>query len=211
MIKKFSDFTNESVRDRMTPKSDEEILDVLSQIPIYDRIVKECELGLLDLVKKDVESGEEVGLNRFVNRPINAAVNAGHYDVVEYLISMGSDVHRDEDHLLRQACHYGYTDIVRLLLDNGADIHSIRDYSLQTASQNGHIDTVKFLVDRGATISANNNIAFYVACFYDRYDVAKYLFEKGARPTHKNFREFVRVSNDKFTPRIRELIDPYLK
>ena len=77
----------------------------------------------------------------------------GRMDHILIALSLGANVHGENDDALRWASRNGHTETVKLLLDRGADIHARVDEALRWASYNGHTETVKLLLDRGAIIT----------------------------------------------------------
>jgi len=74
----------------------------------------------------------------------------GKLDFVNYLLSIGADVHHGGDWALRLASRNGHSEVVKALLDAGADIHIWNDEPLQSACANGHIKVVEILLTAGA-------------------------------------------------------------
>ncbi len=69
---------------------------------------------------------------------------------IQYLVSIGADVHYHGDAVFIWAATYGYLDIVQYLVLLGADIHTFDSWALRYASERGHLDVVKYLVSIGA-------------------------------------------------------------
>ena len=93
----------------------------------------------------------------------------------EWLVSIGADIHADNDHALRMASQKDYFDIVKYLVEQGADIHAMSDLALRWASQYGHLDVVKYLVSKGANIHADYDQALHWASYNGHLDVVNYL------------------------------------
>jgi ankyrin repeat protein len=111
MITKYQLY-NESIRDKMIPKSEEEIRKSLEYLGRGDKFLKACSSGILWLVKELVEGGIDV--NRAGSYALKLAITNNQYEIVEYLINNGSYVH---DRFIDEAKDRKYHKIVDLLLD----------------------------------------------------------------------------------------------
>ncbi len=99
---------------------------------------------------------------------------------IQYLISMGADIHACSNRILRSASESGYLDIVEYLVSLGADIHAWNNSASLLASKAGHIEIVKYLVSLGADIRVYNNEALGYACANGNLNMVKYLISVGA-------------------------------
>ncbi len=104
----------------------------------------------------------------------------GYIDIVRYLISMRVDVHASHGYALKEAAEYGYSDIVQCLVDAGANIHADNDWALRWASMNGHFNVVKILVASGADVHAKHDYAIRWAIRNGHEQVAEYLADAGS-------------------------------
>ena len=173
MITKLEKFINESVRDMMKPKSDEDIKKSLGKLTPDEKLIKSARYEVLWLVKDALEQGANVHTND--DLALRLASNNGHTEVIKLLLDAGADVHAWDDWALRWASEYGHIEVVKLLLDAGANVHALNDYALQNASYNGHIEIVKLLLDAGANVHANKDIALRWASEYGHIEVVKLL------------------------------------
>mgnify|MGYP002623484910 CR=1 FL=1 len=65
---------------------------------------------------------------------------------------------------------------VKYLLSLGADIHTEDDYPLRVAAGEGHLEMVKFLVENGATVARKGySTAPFLATIGGHRDVVRYL------------------------------------
>jgi ankyrin repeat protein len=99
----------------------------------------------------------------------------GHLKVVEYLVSVGADIHSDNDCTTRWASHNGHLEVVQYLVSVGANIHAIDDCAVRWASSNGHFEVVEYLVSVGADIHADNDYAIRWARAHKHLEIVKYL------------------------------------
>jgi hypothetical protein len=84
---------NESV---FTPKSKEEIEDVLINLDPRDALVSSIEMGNLEGVKYAIEKGADIDLIMFLNdTPLDLAFRKGNDDVTDFLVSMGARTYNE--------------------------------------------------------------------------------------------------------------------
>lgn len=68
-----------------------------------------------------------------------------HYHVTAYLMSKDAQIHIDNEHVLRWAANDGEYDIVVACVERGADVHAKEDEALKRAVNNGHRRIVEYL------------------------------------------------------------------
>lgn len=147
MITRYNTY-NESLRDKMTPKSEEDIKKDVGKLKPEDQLIQASMGGSLSLVKDAIKSGVKKDEYALVNASIN-----GHTDIVEYLIDdAGYDVHYHDDLPLRYAIANGRMEVVKVLLDRGADIHFHNENPLNTAISHSYWDIANYLIKRGADV-----------------------------------------------------------
>lgn len=76
---------NESIRDFLKPKSEEEIVNSTENLTPYQKFYKGCLFGYLPLVKQGVESGIDPSIEG--NIGIKLSSEKGYIDVVKYLLT----------------------------------------------------------------------------------------------------------------------------
>ena len=117
---------NESLRDKMTAKSDKEVLDALSKITDpYDKLYSAVEHGLIDEVKKIIENEVKHNLLDInINNGMILGLSVMHNDtdIVEYLFSKGADPNVDGGRLIRYPIEYNNMEILKMFLDNGYEL-----------------------------------------------------------------------------------------
>ncbi len=86
---------------------------------------------------------------------------AGSFEIIEYLVLKGADIHIDNDYCIR---HAKYLDMVEYLVLKGADIHANNDEALRTSSKKHNFEVIRYLILHGANIHANNDEALRNAC-----------------------------------------------
>ncbi|TFY72970.1 hypothetical protein EVG20_g53 [Dentipellis fragilis] len=117
-------------------------------------------IGRLDILKllHDKCSIEQSALDD----ALHAATEKNHYDIVQWLVEHGADVHKlyEGTSLLMWACKNGNEDIFNYLLEKGADVHVQVGYygtALITASWEGHTFIVNTLLSEGAEVNAQDS------------------------------------------------------
>ena len=158
-------------------------------------IIEYCEEGKIEDVKREIEerniSPNIVLLDTF---PLLAAIEYGHLNIVEYLLSKGADPNKTEPKLqtaLQEAIVQKNLEIIKVLVQNNADVNS---YHLETtplllAIEQNSFDIVQFLVENGADINAHDNMNFtgiMYACINKNVQIAEYLLSKNCRVDQKN-------------------------
>ena len=104
----------------------------------------------------------------------------GHIEVVKYLVSIGADIHANNNYAIRLASKHGHLEVVKYLVSIGADIHADNDYAIRYASEKGYLEVVKYLVSIGADIHALNDEAIRYASLNGHLEIVKYLVSLGA-------------------------------
>ncbi len=115
--------------------------------------------------------------DRFI---INQIMPLWNVVTIEYLVSLGADIHVVNDQALRWASATGHLEAVKYLVSKGANIHKENDQALQWAAEHGHLEVVKYLVSLGADVHADNDSAIQWASDLGHLEVVKYLVSVGA-------------------------------
>jgi len=108
------------------------------------------------------------------------ACREGHSPIVELLLSMGADVHHNDDAALSDAITGGHLEIVKMLVQHGA---TIKDEALSTAIWKDDLVMVQYLVQNGADINGSTSHGGNMLCLagsFKRTEIRSYLKSKGA-------------------------------
>ncbi|XP_043223014.1 protein fem-1 homolog B-like isoform X2 [Amphibalanus amphitrite] len=147
---------------------------------------------LLEKFRADLEQEGRVKFDDFTidgASPLWCAAGAGHFAVVQTLVSAGADVNHPTATLstpLRAACFDGRLDIVQYLVEHGADIHLANKYNntcLMISAFKGHDDIVEYLVSRGAELDRRTNCgatALHFAAESGHVSIVRLLLARGA-------------------------------
>jgi ankyrin repeat protein len=113
--------TNESIKDLMTPKSEEDIKLAISKLTPTDKLIIGCREGRLDMVKEAINEGADTHIGH--DTPFIWACKRVFIDIVKYLLKHveGIDINTVGSSPLRYACERGHMEVVKLLLECGAD------------------------------------------------------------------------------------------
>lgn len=99
----------------------------------------------------------------------------GNVKMMKYFIKLGADVHFDNDYAITLAASSENLSAVKFLLKRGCDIHAHEDLAIREAALSGSLKTTKYLVEKGADYRAVQNRAHTDAMEYGFYDIAEYL------------------------------------
>ena len=130
----------ESVRDLMKPKSDEEIRKIMKSITPNEKVRLGCVYSDLWMIKQGLEEGAD---NQ--EHAISIAVVHGDIELVKFLLD-NSNID-DYTKALNQACLHNHIDIIKLLIEHGADVHKIRDTVINNIRHNRR-DVLMRLLDK---------------------------------------------------------------
>ena len=143
----------------------------------YGVYLREITLPLNDPDFKIVKDNNKWRANKII---LGKRYNLWEKETFEYLVSIGADIHIDNDSPLSWASGNGHLDVVKYFVSIGANIHAYNNFPLNLASANCHLDVMKYLVEQGANIHANNDYVFTYASEKGRLEVVKYLVSIGA-------------------------------
>jgi hypothetical protein len=149
--------TNESLRDKMKPKSDEEIMKDLDNLTPKQLFIMSVYNNYINGVKIALEKGVDINEIHFGDIALITAINEEYKDMVVFLIKNGADVNIQDDNKntpLIWASNYGDKEIVEILLKNGADFNLkniFNETALKKASFYEYKEIIKLLKKYGAT------------------------------------------------------------
>ncbi len=180
-IKKYENQTkglNESIRDLMKPKSEEEILKSLDNLSLVELLKKSCQSGYVSGVKLALERGVDPSIND--NFAIEYASKNGHLEIVKLLLQDERvDPSDHNNYAIRLALQNGHTEIVKLLLqDKRVDPSVDNNYVIRIASLNGYVEIVKLLLqDERVDPSVDNNLTIEFASQNGHTEIVKLLLQ----------------------------------
>ncbi|KAJ5552018.1 hypothetical protein N7535_000035 [Penicillium sp. DV-2018c] len=149
-----------------------------------------CQSGKLEIVEILLQSNANIHAESDVYAsPLEAAAQAGHWEVVTFLLDKGADPDIPErDHVdtaLQAAAYQGRRDMVLTLLNHHADVNRpgiTWGTALTAACVGQHEEVVKLLLDNGADINvaAGVGTALQAASKNGHQKLVKLLLENGA-------------------------------
>jgi ankyrin repeat protein len=179
-VKTYNIFLNESLRDKLKGKSEEEIIQKLKGLSTEELLLRACKFGMLSLVKIIIEEENYDPSTMKYNTCIDDAAINGHFDVVKYLLDDGRfDPSEYEFGTITMASENGHLEMVKLLLkDHRVDPTEEYNNPIGIASQNGHLEVVKELMkDKRVDPSDSDNYPISIASQNGHLEVVKELLK----------------------------------
>jgi len=171
MIKKFNQFLNENILDKMSGPTKEEILkthpEKLLKIAVQDND--------FELVKLSIDGGANVHYDDEYSL-LKASEN-NNIEMIKYLIEHGANVNADFNRVFRDACDNNEFELADYLIEHGANPRSEGDYPLRYAAEGGNLEALKYLISKGSDVYSSDNYAFRQAIKQDRLNIVEFLNE----------------------------------
>ncbi len=136
----------ESIRDKMKPKSEEDIRKSFEGSP-NSKLFWGVRHNLLWLVKDALKEGADIHDRSDI--ALKLAIDNKNIEIVELLLQNNADIHIDGDYPIRYATEYGDINMIELLLKYNADPHANDDYAYQIAEEDGRKDILKMFKNYG--------------------------------------------------------------
>lgn len=136
---------------------------------LIDKIIIKYSYASLKKEKKEKENND-IFLQKVKDRQL---------EVIKYIITLGANIHTNDDFPLKYSAFVGHLEIVKFLVEKGANIHNCNERALMYGAKNGHLQIVKYLVESGADIHSEDEIAFRESCIHGHLNVVKYLVSLG--------------------------------
>lgn len=169
-------------------------LDRVKSFPPYNNFYKQaykaCQEGNIDFLKKLLQRELDIPDEEYGSTPLSFASQAGHKQIVEFLIKNGANVNHESKSGRTPLCfasEKGHKEVVEILIDNGAkaDLDKSRWFSpILIASKGGHKEIVKILFRRGwASIhhpETGKLTPIYVASEYGHKEIVEMLLSFGS-------------------------------
>jgi len=132
---------NESIKDFLKPKSEEQIKNSLLDLTPLEKLYKGCVNNILWLVKQSLDEGADPSEN--YNFFIRYSIQFGYLDIVKELLKdKRVDPSDYNNYAIRHSSENGYLDIVKeLLKDERVDPSDYNNYAIRHSSENGYLDS----------------------------------------------------------------------
>lgn len=146
-------YLNESIKNYLKPRSEEDIMKSCENLPDKTKLLKGAEHGLLTLVKQVIENGFTD--KDIIHRSLELAINNNDLVIAEYLIDHGADIHKYDDVMLYFTLMFPKDDdlsIPKLLIRKGGNTKIVYKKAQQNA-QTRIIDNLQRLEDEGIKIT----------------------------------------------------------
>jgi len=146
---KVSKKINESIKDYLKPKSEEDILKSINNLTPNQKLLHGLKYDMIELINQSIDEGADVTIND--NNLLIWSCENGHTDIVKKILENPNvDVNTQDGYPICIASKNGHYDIVKLLLNHKDIIPNLyHSFCLIWASENGHYDIVKLLLDDG--------------------------------------------------------------
>lgn len=186
---------NEGVRDKMTPKSEEQIEEELKKMSSDEKLKYGCDKGMLWLVERAFKEDEDV-IKR--NPNVLTTVTYKNYpDIVDFLLKNNIDIHGGHDQPILISSSEGYTEILRMLLKAGANPDTPNGQPLVISALNGHLENVKLLLSFGAEMEwADSYIIQTVGIQDNNEEVMNFLLDYKKRGVIKKLKDYTKHKFD---------------
>ena len=137
---------NESIRDFLKPKSEQDILKSLENLSDEQKFKKSCRYGIISVVKNMISNGLDPSC--WDNYGIRIASNNGHLDVVKVLLKDERVDPSEYDNIaIRFTSENGHLDVVKeLLKDKRVDPSDFNNDAIKMSSENNHLGVIKELL-----------------------------------------------------------------
>ena len=166
----------------------------ISPIATPQMLCEASRSGNLQLVQSILKNGiginEQGILNRFTANALSVASQAGHEDVVRFLLREGAAWKVLPD-ALEAASEAGHEHVARILLREGLDLER-KINALIAASSTGKVTIMRILLENGvdlATPGLDGHQLLRAACLNGRLAAARLLIENGARVDSRTVRQ----------------------
>jgi hypothetical protein len=151
MIKKFDTY-NEGLRDKMAPKTDEELRKKVSSMPTTTALMKSIEFKFLDIFKIALKEVRELSIKE-KNQLLKVALYYDSLDIVKYLVDeFGLKL---KTGAVVDAAERGYLDILKYIIEEKKHKVDLQDnLALAKAIRNDRKDVAKYLLSKGASLDS---------------------------------------------------------
>ncbi len=112
-----------------------------------------CKYGNIEIAKYLVSLGADIYAIK--KDSLRYAVNRCRFQIMRYLLSIDSTIY-DKDYVLIQVSKYGDIDMMEYLVSLGADIHADNNSAFRSAISRGYLTHIKYLISMGAKLDTDD-------------------------------------------------------
>lgn len=168
MIKKFNQFLNEGLIDKLTGPTDKNVWEYVKNLTPQKMFDVSCKAGFLKGIELALENGAEI--------------NGDDGDAEDYDHEEG---YEGNELSITNLIKDNHNDVLKKLLDKYSDEMQLEDF-LEYAVMGNNLDAVKLLVEHGADINDENYSILSLGVTNNQYNshyaVIEYLLEHGGKP-----------------------------
>jgi len=197
---------NESLRDKMTPKSKEEILKKIKGLEPEEILKLGADSNTMELIDIALEEGADV--NHSLAEALLSAAMKGHVDITKKLLQYGADPNLGFKYSIYAI--YNKFEIMKLLIEYGLDINADDDQLLILAVHAHDYDLIQLLLDKGANPNAKNGEPLRDILKFENSRILQMLLDAGA-DIHINNDEFLRRNLHIYWDDVRNTILDHLE
>lgn len=201
----------ESLRDQMTPKSEDDILKTLGGLGEYEKMKQGARYGILSLIKPILD--KESYMPTIMDDIFNIACKYGNINIIQYLSSLKNFNYVLHNYIegFKNAVSGGHVDVVELLLNIEPDIpiEDNQNWALRLAVSNGNLELVKLLLSKGADI---NKLKFSRGSVPNRTPL-ELMRDRGFDELADYIEQYTQTNEsvrDQMTPKDIEIIKPLI-
>lgn len=142
-----------------------------------------CFYGRLEEAKKVYAENSWINIHEYDEWVLYFACLMGHLETAQWLVSIGADIHVNNDAPFRECIKRHNLHVAKWLIELGSDYHFDNELAFRKACADDFLDYAQWMWNYGIThdspinIHAKNDEAFRDACIYGNLDVAKWLWE----------------------------------
>jgi hypothetical protein len=154
-------------------------IDVSTDALICKACIKAFNYGYLELITMIFKYFGEGKKNTIFQH----ACSNGNIQFAKYLVSIGVDIHSDDDWAYRVACIFQRFNCMKYLIDIGIGIvfDEVKNKALISCCQVSNcIDSINYLLENGADVNFENNKPIRTAVQYHRLEYVDMLLKHGA-------------------------------
>ena len=166
---------------------------------LFTNIFDAARYGSVNEVKYCVEKSD-FDINLFddedILTPLHHAAISNSVEVVQFLISQGSNIHArnfDDDTPLHLAAYTNSVEVIKYLISQGSSIHAENKHGhtpLHMAAYRNSVEVVEHLISQGSSVLVADKVGLtplHIAAFNNSVDVVKVLILRGSDVFAKSF------------------------